>query len=264
MICKYMHKLNVGFFEVNNEIENKILAILTGDYFTSYLKSIKCYERCFTDFAHQVIKPEDVALDIGANLGYHTITMGELVGNSGHVISFEPQRIIYQQLNCNIFLNGLGNVYTFPYALGENKGEVYIQEPDYYNVGEWPNVTNIGNTSINVEKRGVPVHQTTLDSVNLNKLNFIKIDIQGSELSCLKGGYNTISKFKPYIFMEIEEVQLKKFGLTTSDLINYTKNLGYKLYQIYVDDRLTDDYLCIPVENTVFDLSKYTYKTVEV
>ena len=259
-----MNKLNVDFFEVENETENKVLAILTGDYFTSYLKSAKCYEKCFTDFAYQVIKSGDVALDIGANLGYHTVTMGELVGDTGSVISFEPQRIIFQQLNCNVFLNRLGNVHTFQYALGENKGEVYIQEPNYYNVGEWPNVTNIGNTSINVEKRGTPVSQTTLDSLNLKQLNFIKIDIQGSELSCLKGGYNTISKFKPYIFIEIEEIQLKKFGLTSNALINYTKNLGYKLYQIYVDSKITDDFLCIPIENTTFDISKYKYKTVEI
>lgn len=259
-----MNKLNVDFFQVDNEIEQKTLAILTGDYFTSYLKAIKCYERCFTDFAHQVIKAGDLAIDIGANLGYHTVTMGELVGNDGSVISFEPQRIIFQQLNCNVFLNGLGNVYTFPYALGENKGEVFIEEPNYYNVGDWPNVTNIGDTSINTERRGVQVHQITVDSLNLTKLNFVKIDIQGSELGCLKGAAQTIFKFKPYIFIEIEERQLNKFGLTSNDLISYIKNIGYKLFRIYVDSRLTDDYICIPVGDTVFDISKYTYPVTEV
>jgi FkbM family methyltransferase len=259
-----MNKLNVDFFQVDNEIEYKTLAILKGDYFTSYLKSIKCYEKCFTDFAHQVIKPTNLALDIGANLGYHTVTMGELVGNDGCVLSFEPQRIIFQQLNCNVFLNGLGNVYTFNHAVGENKGEVFIEEPNYYNDTEWPNVTNIGDTSINTENRGIPVHQTTIDSLNLKKLNFIKLDIQGSELGCLKGACQTIVKFKPYMFIEIEERQLNKFGLTANELITYIKNLGYKLFRIYVDFKVTDDYICIPLENNTFDVSKYPYTVSEV
>ena len=190
--------------------------------------------------------------------------MGELVGNNGCVLSFEPQRIIFQQLNCNVFLNRLGNVYTFQYALGENKGEVFIEEPNYYNVGDWTNVTNIGDVSINTERRGVPVHQSTIDSLNLTQLNFIKIDIQGSELSCLKGAYETISKFKPYMFIEIEERQLNKFGLTSRDLIIYIKNLGYKMFRIYIDSKLTDDFVCIPLENTTFDISKYPYTVTEV
>lgn len=259
-----MDKLNVDFFIVSNEYENKNLAILTGDYFTSYLKSIKCYEKCFTDFARLVIKSGDVALDIGANIGYHTVTMGELVNNSGYVISFEPQRIIFQQLNCNVFLNRLGNVYTFECALGETECNVFIEEPNYYNVGDWPNVTNIGNTSINTNNKGVTVRQVPLDSFNLQKLNFIKIDIQGSELSCLKGAQQTILKFKPYIFMEIEEKQLNKFNLKSEDLINYTKSLGYKLYKIFIDNKPTDDHLCIPLENKTFDLSKYPYKIEEI
>jgi len=125
-------------------------------------------------------------------------------------------------------------------------------------------VTNIGNTGVNTTQTEVPVQQLTLDSLNLTKLNFIKMDIQGSELKCLRGAKNTILTNKPFMFMEIEEKQLVNFNTTSSELIEYTKSLGYKLYRIVVNSYVTDDHLCIPISRNDIDLSNYPYELKEV
>jgi FkbM family methyltransferase len=253
-----MMTLNVKFLE----IENRNLAVLDGDYFTIVLEKEQSYEKHFTAFANLVINEGDTAIDFGANLGYHTITLSSFVGNYGKVYSFEPQRIIFQQLNCNVFINGLDNVYTYNLAVGEKESDVFINSPDFHNI--YPMYTNIGNTSINTDKVGSLVRQISLDSLNLPKLNFIKMDVQGSELNILKGGKNTIEKHRPYMFMEIEEKQLKLFNLTSKDLIDYTKNLGYSIYKIYVDSNETDDHICIPVEDKKIQLDKYPYTISQV
>ena len=268
-----INRFNVKFLEIENDVENKILAVLDDDYFTISLERQKYHEKHFTDFVRLYLKKGDVALDLGANLGYHTITMAELVENSGKILSFEPQRIIFQQLNCNVFLNRLDNVDTYNLAVGNSNSDVFIDSPNYHRIN--PMYTNIGNTSINTDNVGYKVHQIQLDSLELNRLDFIKLDIQGYELFALQGAKNTIDKFKPVMFMEIEEKQLEKFKTSSVDLINYTKELGYKLYRVIVTgfeiisckempNCVTDDYLCIPIENTTIDLSKYPYKLIKI
>jgi hypothetical protein len=64
--------------------------------------------------------------------------------------------------------------------------------------------------------------------------------------------------------MEIEEKQLKLFNLTSKDLIDYTKNLGYSIYKIYVESNETDDHICIPVEDKKIQLDKYPYTISQV
>jgi FkbM family methyltransferase len=254
-----MNTLNVKFLE----IENRNLAVLDGDYFTIVLEKEKSYEKHFTAFANLVINEGDVVMDFGANLGYHTITMASFIGNKGKIHSFEPQRIIFQQLNCNVFLNGLDNVYTYNLAIGESESEVFIDSPDFHNI--MPMYTNIGNTSINTNKMGTMVKQISLDSLKLSQVNFIKMDVQGSELNILKGGKNTILKYKPFIFIEIEERQLKLFNITSKELINYTKQLGYEMYRIfYTESNPTDDYICIPIENKIIQLNQYPYTLVKI
>ena len=252
-----MKTLNVKFLE----IENRNLAVLDGDYSTIILEKEKSYEKHFTAFANLVLNEGDVAIDFGANIGYHTITLSSFVGNNGRVYSFEPQRIIFQQLNCNVFINGLDNVYTYNLAVGEKETEVFINSPDFHNI--YPMYTNIGNTSINTNKVGSLVRQIPLDSMNLPKLNFIKLDVQGSELGILKGGKNTIEKHRPYMFMEVEEKQLNLFNLTSNDLIEYTKNLGYLMYRINAGEGL-DDHICIPIEKQEIQLDKYPYTLLQV
>ena len=66
------------------------------------------------------------------------------------------------------------------------------------------------------------------------------------------------------MFMEVEERQLNLFNITSKDLIEYTKNLGYSIYKISIDSNETDDHICIPIENKKIQLDKYPYTLSQV
>ena len=256
-----MKLLPIDIFQIENELESKSLALLQGDALTYLIHRNGTYEKHFLDLINLVIKEGDCAIDMGANLGYHTVSLSKLVGNSGKVIAFEPQRITFQQLNCNIFLNKLDNVYTYNAAVGEEYSEIYIEQVDYYKVVEGYYGTNIGNTSISNNRIGDKVPKITLDSLNLPKCNFIKLDIQGCELLALMGARNTILKHRPILFIEMEIQHLIKFNTTVEYLQQYIFTLGYKILRI--DNDYPHDYICIPMDNEIL-LLNYQHKTSEI
>lgn len=79
---------------------------------------------------------------------------------------------------------------------------------------------------------GENVKTIKIDDLNLTRLDFIKLDIQGYEIFAIEGGILTILKYKPDIFIEIEDFQLQKFGKTPEDVISLLKYLGYHIYRM--------------------------------
>ncbi len=256
-----MNYLPVDIYKVQNDLKDRTLALLKGDALTYMLHRDGVYEQHFSEFAKRVVKEGDCCVDMGANLGYHTITLANLVGNRGSVFAFEPQRITFQQLNCNIFLNKLDNVKALNCALGESDSFVHVERVDYYRTVEGYYGTNIGNTSVNFNSVGDQIPLVKLDSFGFQKMDFVKIDIQGSELNALRGAVATINAFKPLIFIEIEEPHLLKFNTNSSALIDFIKGLGYGVLKI--DNEYPCDHICVPIGREL-DLDGYGYRLVSV
>ena len=193
----------------------------------------------------------DIA-DVGANNGHFAIEFGHYVGDNGRVFAFEPQRIIYQQLCGNIFLNGLDNIYAYNSAIGKENGVIQIERPDYFNQGN----VNFGDVHVtNNQQSNVDVIQLLkLDEVNFNELSLIKIDVQGFETYVIEGAKETIQKHRPFIFVEIEEEQLEKYGFSEGDLIKQIEELNYivKRFQVGIPYQTRSgvclDCVCIPNE----------------
>src|SRR5690348_6502662 len=89
------------------------------------------YSEGEVDLFRQVLRPGDVALDIGANLGAHTLPLARLVEPSGRIFAFEPQRILFQILCANVALNEIPNVHALPFALGRTAGGTKVPALDY-------------------------------------------------------------------------------------------------------------------------------------
>jgi len=214
--------------------------VLPNDSFGKHLISKTEYEPWFYNVIKNVLTPGNNCIDCGANLGYHTVTMAKLIESSGSVLSIEPQRIIFQQMTGNVFLNNLRNVNTINAALGDQEGVAYMDPIDYNNED-----INIGATSVG--SSGEEVKLTTLDSLVNDKINihFIKIDVQGSEVKLLNGAKNLINRCKPIMFIEIEEPWLSKAGTSSEELRNKLIGMGYILIHI---TNGSSDYLAIPIE----------------
>ena len=201
-------------------------------------------------------------IDIGANNGSFAVDFAHLVGDKGKVYAFEPQRLIYYQLCGNVFMNGLDNVYTFNFALGNVCDTIYMEKSNYYDSGN----VNFGNIKVDKKNQQLDfssrqikadkewITQLTLDSFSFNDVAFIKIDVQGYELNVIKGAEKTIAEHRPYLFVEFEDDLLQEAGTSEKELQEKIESLGYvvKRFQEGVPYQTTSgkclDCVCIPKE----------------
>ena len=221
----------------NEAFINRFLS--TGDFEPHHLQLTK-----------NIIKPDDIVIDAGANLGYHTVALSKLVGKNGKVISFEPLKKVFNQLKTNCELNDLKNVKLFNMAIS-NINQTVQMDPISF-TDEF--VNNIGATKVG--QGGDVVEAITLDSLNLDSLSFIKIDIQGCELKFLQGAKNTIKKFRPIMIIEVENQWLQCFGTNSEELLNEFLKMKYII--IRINDSYPCDHLLIPNEREeeVYEITK--------
>jgi len=221
----------------NNDLIGKELR-LHGDF-------AKSERICCEKFL--VNKDKVAVIDIGANIGTFTIGVAKSLQKiDGKVICFEPQRIVFQQLCANIFLNQLENVHAFNLAVGEKNKTVELPIIDFHKS------TNPGGFSVNDDirshlkheyKKGTTASNTyqsaisekmqiiTIDSLKIDdEIAFLKIDVEGGELEVLIGAQNTLKKnsYPPIVFEDwgskfswYEEKSTKTF--------EFIKCIGYEI-----------------------------------
>jgi FkbM family methyltransferase len=151
------------------------------------------WEEHIVEVLEEHVRPGSVALDVGAHIGTHTLTMSRLVGPAGRVYAFEPVRKSYRELRRNLELNGVSNVVPLRYALGRGSPSVIEMNPILE--GE-EGGTAVGHGGDRVELR-------TLDSFGFEGVSLIKIDVEGFELPVLDGAEDTIRRNRPVLVVEI-------------------------------------------------------------
>ena len=143
-----------------------------------------------------LIRAGDTVVDVGANIGSHTLFFARQVGGDGRVYSFEAQRFLFQILCANVALNSLRNVWCVPAALGNKQGRVDVPIPDY------GRANNYGGYSLDFATYKESGYMLQLDDVPLESCQLIKIDVEGMELEVLQGARKTIATFCPVLYME--------------------------------------------------------------
>jgi FkbM family methyltransferase len=201
--------------------------LIEGDALSGYIQNGDVHEPHFVSLVSALLGPADNVLDLGANLGTHTVLMASKVPD-GRVFSFEPLSLTFSQLQMNIHANGLTNVTPFKLALSDRTGDfVAMQAVDYSSAN-----LNIGATRVSTSGRGDGTISIRLDDLELPKIAFAKIDIQGSEYRALLGMRQLIDRDRPVLFIEIEEKYLREFGTSSEQLITHLFSLGYTLFRI--------------------------------
>jgi FkbM family methyltransferase len=166
----------------------------------------------------KVLRPGDVAIDVGANIGSHTVAMARLVNSRGTVIAFEPQRVVFQILCANVANNSLANVFCYQNAVGEQPGMMVVPPLD-------PRTPqNFGAFVISGYEHGEPVGITRLDDLPIRVCRLIKIDVEGMELAVLRGAESLIRKCQPILYVENNRPG------QSVELIRFIHLLGYDLY----------------------------------
>lgn len=121
--------------------------------------------------------------------------LAKLVGENGGVVAFEAQRVIFQMLCANLALNGIENTDAQCLAVGAAPGEIMVPRINYRRDG------NFGGISLGADN-GDMVEMIALDNLMLPACHMIKIDVEGMEKTVLDGARETISRFRPYLYVE--------------------------------------------------------------
>lgn len=216
-----------ALFQTNDGISNDIRS--TGSYGNLKNKSLELCKGV----------SEPLILDIGANLGSYCIPLAlELRDAGGEVIAFEPQRIVYYQLCCNIFLNRLDNIHAHYSAVGECSGSIEMPEINYEinsNIGAFSLIKeyrDVHGISSSIKEKSVTTPMIALDDFNVNRPPcLIKLDVEGYELSVLKGGAEFLKRNGlPTILFEVWDFPW--YREQKQEIINFLKSLNYDIDSI--------------------------------
>jgi FkbM family methyltransferase len=212
--------------------------------FSSSLRSSKIYEEdLITQYIVPILKKYDneiFILDIGGHIGTHTILYSRLL--NCRIIAFEPQKRIYELLQKNVHDNQLTNCTLHNCAVGHTNIRTTLSDTLYdgYNCKIEYDVNKILNYGgIGLGENGEQVNMITIDSLNLDKCDYIKIDIEGAEILALMGAESTIHKFKPLIWFECTDKtvsdEMKKsmdINFEIPNIIDYLTKFGYSFYEL--------------------------------
>lgn len=168
-----------------------------------------------------LIEPGSVVVDVGANVGSHTVFFAKQVGPSGRVVALEPQSFVHELLVRNVRANRLANVDCVRKAATDSPATVHLPKVDpkaSCNFGAIA-VTSEATTSETESVAAVP-----LDTLGLEACDFLKIDVEGLETRVLAGAKRIISRFLPVIFVENNTVARSR------QILEAVYALGYRAY----------------------------------
>jgi FkbM family methyltransferase len=204
------------------------------------------------------IRPGDWVIDVGANVGVHLERFVSLAGSTGRVFAFEPLPDHYADLRQRF---SAANVVVENFALSHMEGTSSFTHAEG-SPGESGLRTRIFNNPDSARPTIITAQTRKLDQYlpQFDRVNFIKIDIEGGEIDCLKGSLGTIAAHRPVISVEYGRPSYSVYGNTTFTLFDLVASIDYVLYDIFMN-RLADrqdwgvacdsiywDYFMVPVE----------------
>lgn len=209
------------------------------------------YEEDELDLIKKLIKPGDVILDIGANIGLFTVNCAMATGVNGRVFSFEPEPVNFSFLKKNIALNKLSNVTPFQMAVSSRQGEcTFYVNP--LNKGDHRMYGDKAHTST------ITVPMTSIDAALKEhnvKVDMIKMDIQGAEMQALVGMKETLSAVDgPCLLVEFWPYGLKISESDPAELLALLESKGFLFYMI--DE--SNNKLCPKNVSEILKLAKCT------
>lgn len=198
-------------------------------------ETVACYSR--------IIKPGDTVLDVGANIGAHTLPIAKLVGENGQVLAFEPTDYAFSKLQQNVAgNNGFADRVKCLQFMLVDKVENSAPPPLY---SSWPLAQEAGLHTAHLGKlmSTANAKATTLDAVLESlapgRISCIKLDIDGFECQMLRGASEVLNRWHPMIVMELAPYVLEEQGSSVEDLLSILAGHGYSLFTLDGNTRLS-------------------------
>jgi FkbM family methyltransferase len=224
------HKGRLESFEL--KIENGIRLRLHLESELARLIYCEYFELMEREFLKAFLRPGDIFVDVGANIGLYTLIAASFVGESGSVYSFEPSEKTFKRLCDNVTLNAFSNVQCYQMALSDEIGEFpfYTSEDGY---DAWNSfVTPIAGKAFS--KEGIRCQKSddfALEHDLIDRATMIKIDVEGWESRVLEGARGSLSREDaPLLQVEFTEEASASAGYSCEHLYHLLEELGYKMF----------------------------------
>lgn len=210
-------------------------------------------------FVGRFLKPGMVVLDIGANEGYYTVLASKCVGPRGRVVGFEPSPRERRRLKINLWINGCSNVQIEGIALSSAEGQSDLHVVEGGETG----CNSLRPPDVTGKTKTMQVAVTTLDQFlcrnTIERIDFIKMDIEGAELSALQGAARLLRTLpRPVLLIEVFEIRTRPWGYSARDIVKFISEADYLLYRLVGDgdlafidpgeDRLDANFIAVPKE----------------
>jgi len=184
------------------------------------------------NYASHIIKPGGKVLDIGANIGAHTMRLAHLVGPGGAVFAFEPTDYAFKKLMRHIQLNpNLKNrIHAFQQILASSSEK---NKPQAI-CSSWPLDSNSEvhevhqGEAMSLNAAGVTTLDIAAKQQDWKSIDLVKMDVDGNELFVFQGGENFFRRFHPPILMEFAPYLYPEYGYSLKDLVDYISSMNYR------------------------------------
>jgi FkbM family methyltransferase len=173
------------------------------------------------------IRPGSVFFDVGSYYGYYALRAASLGARS---FAFEPASVNYQRLAQNVALNPTLSCEPCRLALSDSVGTVAMIVADEGNRG----TGRIGaptDGSVPTEEVATNTLDLFFEEKGLDRLDAMKLDVEGAEMKVLTGGAKTLAMFRPVMLMEYNPGCLRRFGVEPADLLKKVRELGYEIWR---------------------------------
>jgi FkbM family methyltransferase len=200
-----------------------------GDHYVSRGCLVDDYEPAETHFVKAVLRPGDVFVDVGANLGWFTLVASVAVGETGSIHAFEPRDETVAHLMETVALNGLDDqVTTYPYGLADRETNgvlVWVSDTDN------PGGSTVWSGDIPANMEEQPIALRPLDALELDRVDLLKVDVEGAELRVFRGARKTLERCRPYILSELSpEMLARASNAPVEAYFGLLNQLGYRSF----------------------------------
>ena len=201
-------------------LSKKGLALAVSHYGT--------YEELEAKIMEEKITVGSIVVDVGANIGLHTLNMARMVGNTGQVFAFEPDPSNFEILGKNVKINNYQNIILEKKAIGDKHGRTTLYQSDHPGNHRLFPQTKQAKGEVEVELTSLDKY--FIDSNLAEKINFIKIDVEGLEFSVLNGMKNILKNNKKIKILFEFMPDIMEVGFAPIEVLNLLTSIGFKLY----------------------------------
>ncbi len=221
------------------------LELSLGGHMGSQIFWYGSYSRHILRVMDALLDPGMTVVDVGANLGEITLAAARRVGPTGRVLAFEPVDDIADRLDRNVAMNDLYQVTVHRQGLSDHDGaaELYTSPRPFHDRTHHEGLSSLYADA----ERDSPVQSiqlTTLDAVcaeqHVDRVDLLKIDVEGAELAVLRGATHTIETQRPWIVVEVNRGTSRSAAVRPEDILDLLAGQGYRFFRIDRRQPLTE------------------------